>query len=237
MAERLVVLHEDPHLLAVVKPSGVLTQGTPAGEMTLEAAVREHLGRDGTSPVYLGTVHRLDRPVSWVVVWARTPKAARRLAAQFEAREVAKEYWAIVERAGAPELPAEATWDDWLADPDAMGLARVVAPGTPGARRAITRSVPDRAERTPEGTAWLRLRPETGRTHQLRVQAARRGCPILGDVAYGARGTFPGGIALHARTLRILHPILRQPLRLVAPVPPSWAERGILLPGSSRDVP
>src|SRR4051794_11495719 len=97
MTEPLVVLFEDPHCLAVVKPAGLLTQGTAAGEPTLEAAVRRYLTPGAPASPYLGTVHRLDRPVSGVVVWARTPKAARRLADQFARRAARKEYWAIVE--------------------------------------------------------------------------------------------------------------------------------------------
>src|SRR4051794_16835739 len=92
----LVVLFEDPHCLVVAKPAGMLTQGTAAGEPTLEAAVRRHRNHSAPASAYVVTVHRLDRPVSGVVVWAKTPKAARRLAAQFASRTVTKEYWAIV---------------------------------------------------------------------------------------------------------------------------------------------
>src|SRR4051812_9164252 len=99
MTEPLVVLFEDAHVLAVAKPAGIATQGPPAGPPTLEGAVRRHLAPAAPGAVYLGTVHRLDRPVSGAVVWAKTPKAARRLAAQFAARHVRKEYWAVVETA------------------------------------------------------------------------------------------------------------------------------------------
>src|SRR5947209_8292608 len=106
----VLVLYSDEHLVAVSKPAGVLTQGTPAGDPTLEDAVRRHLG----GPAFLGTVHRLDRPVSGVVLWARTPKAARRLSAHFAARQVVKEYWAAVEGGARPGLPGRGVWDDWL---------------------------------------------------------------------------------------------------------------------------
>ena len=102
MTEPLVVLFEDPHCLAVVKPAGLLTQGTAAGEPTLEAEVRRYLNPGAPGAPYLGTVHRLDRPVSGVVVWAKTPKAARRLAGQFARRTARKEYWAIVEETRPP---------------------------------------------------------------------------------------------------------------------------------------
>jgi 23S rRNA pseudouridine1911/1915/1917 synthase len=231
MTEPLVVLFEDAHCLAVVKPAGLLTQGTAAGEPTLEAAVRRYLSPGAPDAPYLGTVHRLDRPASGVVVWARTPKAARRLADQFARRAARKEYWAIVEGDVPPSGPdRDEVWDDWLAPADAAGVVRAVAPGTPRARRALTRVRHGSAARLPAATSWLRLWPETGRTHQLRAQAAARGRPILGDLAYGATRPFPRGIALHARALTLRHPILQTPLTWVAPLPESWDAAGITLP-------
>jgi 23S rRNA pseudouridine1911/1915/1917 synthase len=220
--EPLAILRDDPHLIAVVKPAGLLTQGYAGGDSTLEDLVRRHLRPDDPASVYLGTVHRLDRPVSGVVVWAKTPRAARRLAAQFAGREVGKQYWALAEGPAA----IEETWDDWLGPVDASGVARVVAEGSPGARRAVTRVRPLAGE-TPPGTAFLALEPETGRTHQLRAQASHRGRPIVGDAAYGSTRLFPRGIALHARSLRFEHPALRDEVRLEAPVPAAWVEFGI----------
>ncbi|MBV8382451.1 MAG: RluA family pseudouridine synthase [Planctomycetaceae bacterium] len=233
MTESLLILYEDSHCLAVVKHAGLLTQGIPGRESTLEEAVRRHLRPDDPASAYIATVHRLDRPVSGVVVWAKTPKAARRLAAQFADRQAVKEYWAVVEEtpgASEPSLDAAGAWDDWVTPPDASGVARAVAPRAPGARRAVTRYQCDRAGRLPPGTAWLRLWPETGRTHQLRAQAAARGAPILGDSTYGSTRPFAPGIALHARALTIEHPILRRAICLVAPLPDAWSEQGIRLP-------
>src|SRR4051794_17912786 len=105
----MIVLYEDAHCLAVAKPAGMPTQGAPTGEPTLEAAVRRYLRPHDPSTVYLGTVHRLDRPVSGVVIWAKSPKAARRLADQFARRQARKEYWAIVE--GRPRAEA-GLWED-----------------------------------------------------------------------------------------------------------------------------
>lgn len=232
MDEPLVVLFEDPHCLAVVKPAGLLTQGIAAGEPTLETAVRRHLNPGAPESVYLGTVHRLDRPVSGVVVWARTPRAARRLADQFARRAARKEYWAVVER-GVPETVRDEVWEDWLAPAGPRGTVGRTNPDAPGARRAVTRVGWTSGARLPAGTAWLRLWPETGRTHQLRAQAACRGCPILGDTAYGSARPFPRGIALHARALTVRHPILRTPLTWVAPLPEAWVAAGIVLPESS----
>ena len=216
------ILHEDPHLLVVNKPAGLLTQGRVGGEPSLETRVRAYLAPDDPASVYLGTVHRLDRPVSGVVLWAKTAKAARRLADQFSKREARKEYRAIV--AGRPTAD-RGGWEDWLCEEDTgLGRVQVCLAGTPRARRAFTRFEldpgPDRT--LPEGTSGLRLFPETGRTHQLRVQAASRGMPILGDSLYGSDRAFPEGIALHARSLEIAHPISDLRMTFRAPLPEAW---------------
>jgi 23S rRNA pseudouridine1911/1915/1917 synthase len=240
----LAVLFEDADCLAVVKPAGQFTQGTwaPPGESTLEQVVRRHLDPNQPAAVYLGIVHRLDRPTSGVLIWAKTPRAARRLSAQFERRRVVKEYWAIVESPAAVEprgveaaagVPAagsgDETWSDWLTRTGRTGLACLVPPGTPGSRRAVTRVHREEAGTLPGGVAWLRLWPETGRTHQLRAQAAARGMPILGDSEYGSTLPFgpPHAIALHAQSLRVQHPILRTPMILSAPVSTEWERLGI----------
>lgn len=230
----LEILYEDAECLAVVKPAGQFTQGTwaPPGELTLEQAIRRYLGPDDPGAVYLGIVHRLDRPTSGVLIWAKTPRAARRLSSQFERRHVVKEYWALVDcGADGPGTPpaGDDAWSDWLTRPGKNGLVRPVPPGTPGARPATTRVRRGAtAAGLPDTIAWLRLWPETGRTHQLRVQAAARGMPILGDVEYGSRLAFgpPNAIALHARSLEIRHPTLQTPMTLVASIPPAWRSFG-----------
>ncbi len=236
----LHVLHEDADCLAVVKPAGQFTQGTwaPPGELTLEQAVRVHLDPERPESAYVGIVHRLDRPTSGVLIWAKTPKAARRLSAQFERRRVEKEYWALVERTGAAQgespgregvpLSVDPVWTDWLTRTARTGSAEVVGPETPGARSAVTRVAVQPSPGLIAGLAWLRLRPETGRTHQLRAQAGARGLPILGDHDYGAKTPFgPHAIALHARELRLRHPTLQTPMTLIAPLPLSWTAFGI----------
>lgn len=230
----LEILHEDADCLAVIKPAGQFTQGTwaPPGEMTLEQAIRRYLGPDDPGAVYLGIVHRLDRPTSGILIWAKTPRAARRLSKQFENRQAVKEYWALVEsvaaESGGPGVGDEETWSDWLTRPGQAGIARLAPPGTPGAREAVTRVRRMASAGLAPGLAWLRLRPETGRTHQLRVQAAARGLPILGDAEYGAAARFdpPHAIALHARSLVIRHPTLQMPMTLVAPLPDAWGRLG-----------
>jgi 23S rRNA pseudouridine1911/1915/1917 synthase len=229
MSPPLVILFEDNHCLAAAKPAPLLTQGPP-GIPTLEglakAYVKDRYGKAGN--VYLGIPHRLDRPVSGVVLFARNTKAARRLAEQFQRRQVAKTYWAVVEGTVQPE---EGSWDDWLLKlPEEARAVRTEA-NTPGARRAVLRY--RRLETGPAGTL-LALQPETGRMHQIRLQAASRGWPILGDVAYGAHQPFgmPAAtprdrvIALHARSLTFLHPIRYEPVMVTAPLPESWHELG-----------
>lgn len=227
MTGPLNVLYEDAHVLAVDKPAGLLTQGTPGAEPTLEEAVRRYLGSASTGPVYLGTVHRLDRPVSGVVVWAKTSKAARRLASEFAARETVKEYWALVE---TRDHVKAGVWDDWLSrSTDADKIVTAAAPDAPGARRAVTRYEAGRAASLPAGLLWLRLWPETGRTHQLRAQASLHGLPVWGDAPYGSARPFLLGIALHARTLTFRHPVLRRAMSVTAPPPEVWTRQGIEL--------
>ncbi len=226
----LEVLYEDNHCLAVAKPAPLLTQGVPPGVPTLEALVKAYLKEKYHKPgnVYLGIPHRLDRPVSGVVVFARNTKAARRLAEQFQSRQVRKVYWAVVERSPQGELPpAEGAWEDWLLKIKDEARTERVSADTPGARRAVLRF---RRLHDAEDGALLEIEPETGRMHQIRVQAAVRGWPVRGDAAYGARLPFglPAElprdrvIALHARSLTFLHPIRYEPLTVTAPLPPAW---------------
>ena len=117
------------------------------------------------------------------------------------------------------------------------GVARIAAEGDPGARHAVTRFRRSQAAALPRGCSWLRLWPETGRTHQLRVQSASRGLPIVGDTTYGASRPFPRGIALHARSLSVRHPILQTPMLLVAPLPADWTREGMILSGAAEGLP
>jgi 23S rRNA pseudouridine1911/1915/1917 synthase len=247
LIEPLSILFEDEHCLALSKPAGQFSQGSwaPEGETTLETAVRHYLQPAAPDRVYLGIVHRLDRPTSGVIIWAKTEKAARRLSTQFLRRTAVKEYWGIVEPAAIGPSPGEAlqptsagtaldgeqVWHDWLSRPDDSGRASAVGTDAPGAREAITRVRQGQAVSLPLGCTWLRLRPETGRTHQLRIQAARRGTPILGDVIYGANRPLaqPHRVALHARSLTVRHPTIGRDLVLVAEVPSWWNDEGIVL--------
>ena len=240
--DRLVILYEDAHCLAVVKPPGQFTQGSwaPPGEITLETAVRQYLDPGDPGAVYLGIAHRIDRPTSGLLIWAKTPKAARRLSSQFERRRVVKEYWAIVE-ARDPSSRASGSreiWNDWLTLADAKGVVSIAHAHAAGAREAITTVCFEAPGSLPTRFGWLRLWPQTGRTHQLRAQAAARGMPIVGDLDYGATNppAIAKGIALHARSLSLNHPITGAEMTLVAPVPPTWTEAGITLPEADTGV-
>lgn len=217
------VLWEDPHGLAVNKPAGLLTQpGSDPGEPTLLDWVRDHLRRAGMGDApYVGTVHRLDRPVSGVILWGKTAKATRRWAEQFRLRSVRKEYWALVEGTVGPP-GSRGTWLDAIGPPGRDGRAAIAPAGEPGFAAARTEFEVAAASGTPDGWTRLILRPETGRTHQLRAQAAARGWPILGDRTYDSARPFPAGIALHARSLVADHPIRLAAMTWTAPPPPAW---------------
>lgn len=219
----LQVLYEDNHLLAVSKPAGLATMGVQPGTPSLLQQAKEYLARKYRKPgnVYLGTVSRLDAPVTGVVLFARTSKAARRLAEQFRGRTVEKCYWALV---GQRVWPAEGRLIDWLIHHERDQKVLATGPTARGAQQAVLhyRLLGQVAD------VWLlEVRPETGRKHQIRVQLARHGYPIVGDFKYGSRQPFPQGIALHARSLAFTHPVSHQRIVLVAPLPPSWRKLGI----------
>jgi 23S rRNA pseudouridine1911/1915/1917 synthase len=215
------ILYEDNHCLAVVKPSGVLSTHYEGGEETLDRAVKAYLKAKHHKPgnVFLGIVHRLDRPVSGVLLFARTSKAAARLARQFREGSIEKVYWAIVE--GEVKQTA-GTLEDWLRKDKNRGRVEVVEPDEPDARQALLHYHRCAVH---GGLTRLEVRPQTGRTHQLRVQLAHHGHPIYGDAKYGAIHTFGRAIGLHARALTFLHPIRHEPITLTAEVPRNWRGR------------
>jgi 23S rRNA pseudouridine1911/1915/1917 synthase len=238
MADALEILYEDNHLLAVSKPAPLLTQGVPAGVPTLEGMVKAYLKEKyhKAGNVYLGIPHRLDRPVSGVIVFARNTKAARRLAEQFQTHEVRKVYRAVVEATPAGELPPEqGHCVDWLLKVSEEARTERVDAETPGSKRAVLRF--RRLNATADG-ALLEIEPETGRMHQIRVQTAARGWPVRGDTLYGSRMPFgpPAElprdriIALHAWSLTFLHPIRYEPMTLTAPLPAAWEEWAGVVP-------
>jgi 23S rRNA pseudouridine1911/1915/1917 synthase len=221
------LLYEQGPCLAVSKPGGLLTQ-SPPGIDNLEARVRQFLlhreQRHGN--IYLTVAHRLDRPVSGVILLNRHVRAARRVAEQFQRRAVDKIYYAVVE--GCLAEP-EGTWTDFLRKIPDQPQAELVPPDHPDARKAILHF---RVLQAAPVSSLLEIRLETGRMHQIRLQAASRGFPILGDFLYGA--THPFGpetddprrnwIGLHARHIRFHHPMTRLPVEVTAPWPVPWLE-------------
>jgi 23S rRNA pseudouridine1911/1915/1917 synthase len=217
----LDILYEDNHCLAVAKPSGVPSTHDQGTEETLDRAVKQYLKEKYQKPgnVFLGVVQRLDKPVSGVLLFARTSKAAARLAQQFREGTVDKVYWAVVE--GEVTTPA-GTLEDWLKKDRAVGRVEVVEPRAPGARQALLHF---QRRGGHGGLTWLEVRPQTGRTHQLRVQLAHHGHPIYGDAKYGSIHTFGRAVGLHARALTFLHPVRYEPITLTAELPRAWRGR------------
>ena len=219
----LDVLYENNHLLVINKPAGLATQGVTDDEPSAVKLAKEYLKRKYKKPgnVYVGVVSRLDAAVSGVLVLARTSKAAARLSEQFRERQTRKIYWAVVDK---PPKQNEGTLTDWLKKDEKTQRMVVAITRTIGAQKAcLSYRV---LKRLPAG-ALLEVELETGRKHQIRVQLAHHGCPILGDRKYGSRRPFTSGIALHARTLAIAHPVKKETLTFTAPLPSSWSE----LPG------
>ncbi len=222
----LDVLFEDNHLLFVNKPANLPTMGAAAGRPSLVEQVRSYLKIKYHKPgrAYVGIVSRLDALASGVIVLARTSKAAGRLSEQFRQGDVIKLYWALVE--GRPE-PASGECLDRIRKDEArqrMYVTRQSHPDTLSARLSYrTLAQFPRA-------SLLEIRLDTGRKHQIRVQMAQRGHPILGDRKYGAIRSFPRGIALHARQIAVKHPVRPETIAIEAPVPSCWKE---FVPGRS----
>lgn len=229
MNSGFTILYEDNHCLVIAKPAGVLTQAPP-GIDSIEVRVKTFLAqRDGRSgPVYLGMPHRLDRPATGALLAGKSRQATRRLAEQFEGRSVEKTYW--IAAAGDVE-PAEGTWTDFLRKIPDEPRAEVVAENHPEGRLAVLHY---RVLERTAGRSLLEIRLETGRTHQIRVQAAARGLPVLGDAMYGSSVAFgpqhaderERAIALHARTIAFRHPKTSDRLSVTAPLDAAWDELG-----------
>ena len=216
------VLHLDNHLLVVDKPAGMLSQGDRTGDLDLVTWAKAFLKAEFDKPgnVFVGLVHRLDRPVSGVVVLARTSKAAGRLSDQFRRRTVDKRYLAIVEG----RLDGGGTATDWLRKEEG-GTVRRVAQGAEGAKKA---RLVWRALASDGRHSLVEVELLTGRAHQVRVQLAGLGAPVAGDLRYGASAPLGDGrgIALHAARLTVEHPTLREPVATVSAPPARW--RGLL---------
>lgn len=210
------VIYEDNHLLVVNKSAGILVQGDVTGDAPLVELCKEYIKKKHQKPgaVFLGVVHRIDRPVSGVVVLARTSKALERMNALFRERETKKTYWAIVRNKPPRE---EDTLVHWLSKDEKKNKATAYRKDTVGALRS---ELQYKVVGTAEGHWLLEVNPVTGRPHQIRVQLASIGCVIKGDVKYGDDlPNADGSICLHARHLTFVHPVKKELISLEAALP------------------
>ena len=218
------VLYEDNHLLVLNKPAGLPTMGTPGGVPTLLTLAKDYIKQKYQKPgnVYLGVMSRLDAPVTGVVLLARTSKAAARMTEQFRTHVVQKTYWTLVE--GTPH-PAGGNYTDWLIQDERHRRMRVVGQqglmvgGDLGAKEA---RLAYRLLSSDGPMSLLEVELETGRKHQIRLQMAHHGHPVVGDRKYGSQLKFSPGIALHARRLVVAHPVRGEAMVFEAPLPNSW---------------
>ena len=209
------VLFEDNHLLALLKPAGVLSMGDDTGDVTMVDIAREYMRVNYNKPgnIFVGVVHRLDRPVSGVLLFASTSKAASRLSDQFRRGTVKKTYRAIVE---TTSKVADARLVDWLRKDHSSNIVSCVNSKAAGAQECILEY---RVQSQGNGLAHLNVEPITGRSHQIRVQLASRQMPIVGDVKYGSRHPRGGRISLHAHRLEFDHPTLKTRMEIVSEIP------------------
>jgi len=225
----MTILYEDNHIIAVNKTCNEIVQGDKTGDTPLSEMVKEYLKVKYNKPgeVFLGVPHRLDRPTSGVVLFARTSKALTRLNEMFREKStdrctdrtqntdrISKTYWAIVQ--GAPKVP-EARLENYLIRNEAQNKSYIAKPGAKDAKRAVLNY---RTLVRGENYTLLEIELETGRHHQIRCQLAAIGCPIKGDLKYGAkRSNSDGGICLHARKIEFIHPVKKEKICIEAPVP------------------
>ncbi len=227
----LDILYENGPCLAVNKPAGLLTQA-PRGVDSLEWRVKDYVRKveNRGENCYLGVPHRLDRPVSGVILFGKHSRATRRLSEQFEARQIEKMYRAVV--AGHVEQNS-GTWVDFMRKVPDKALAQIVSPIKPDAREAILHFIVlKRFEWGDKPVTLLEIRLETGRMHQIRLQCSTHGHPILGDATYGSEIPFGEHfdderrreIALHSHSISFADPMTREPVSLTAPLPALWSE-------------
>ena len=211
------VLYEDNHIIAVSKTCHEIVQGDKTGDTPLSETVKAYIKEKYQKPgeVFLGVTHRLDRPTTGVVLFARTSKALTRLNAMFQSHElIQKTYWAIVQ---SPPPTPEGKLENYLLRNEQQNKSFVVKPNTQNAKRAVlTYKTIAQSDRY----TLLEINLETGRHHQIRCQLAAIGSPIKGDLKYGAKRSNPdGGISLHARKIEFIHPVSKLPIEITAPVP------------------
>lgn len=210
------ILFEDNHLIAVNKRSGDIVQVDETGDEPLDEKVKKYIAAKYNKPseVFLGVMHRLDRPVSGVILFARTSKALARMNAVFKNREVKKTYWAVVRNKPAAE---SGTLIHYLLKNQQKNVVTAHNKEVAGSQRA---ELSYKLIGELGGYYLLEIDPLTGRSHQIRVQLSTMGCPIVGDNKYGyPRGSRKGSICLHARKLQFVHPVKKEPVTIFAKLP------------------
>lgn len=219
------VLYEDNHIIAVNKHTGDLVQADQTGDIPLADRVKAYIKKKYNKPgaVFLGIPHRIDRPVSGVVIFARTSKALTRLNKMFQEKdkEIEKIYWAIVENTPRED---EEQLRDYIRRNPKQNKSYIAATEKDGAKLAL---LDYSLLACSQKYFLLEVKLHTGRHHQIRCQLAAIGCPIRGDLKYGAKRSIEGGgIGLHARKLGFLHPVKKEPVEIIAPVPKDnlWKE-------------
>ncbi len=212
------VLYEDNHVIAVSKTCHEIVQGDKTGDIPLSEMVKAYIKDKYNKPgeVFLGVTHRLDRPTTGIVLFARTSKALSRLNEMFKSHEqIKKTYWAIVPTNN--QLPSANRLENYLWRNEKQNKSFVVKPGTKDAKRAVlSYQIIAKGDRY----TLLEINLETGRHHQIRCQLAAIGWPIKGDLKYGSKRSNPdGGISLHARKIEFIHPVSKNAICITAPVP------------------
>lgn len=213
----MTVVYEDNHIIVVNKTSSEIVQGDKTGDIPLSETVKQYLKEKYQKPgnVFVGVTHRLDRPVSGLVVFAKTSKALSRLNEMFKNSEVKKTYWAVVK-----ECPRELEGElvHYLVRNEKQNKSYAYDKEVPDSKKAILHY---RLIARSQNYNLLEVDLKTGRHHQIRCQLAKMGCPIKGDLKYGfARSNPDGSICLHARRISFIHPVSKEQIDLEAPVPP-----------------
>jgi Pseudouridylate synthases, 23S RNA-specific len=221
------VIYEDNHIIIVNKQSGEIVQGDKTGDRPLSDIVKDYIKEKYQKPgaVFLGVVHRLDRPVSGLVIFARTSKALTRLNKMFVEGEVHKTYWAIVKKETGTRSQDTGEWHTlthWLVRNEKQNKSYAYDHEKPNAKKAILKY---RTIGQSDNYTLLEVNLMTGRHHQIRCQLAAMGCPIKGDLKYGAPRSNPdGSISLMSRRVEFIHPVSKAPIIVDAPIPqdPLW---------------
>lgn len=214
--DNLNVLFEDNHLIIVNKRAGDIVQGDKTGDKPLSTVVKEYLKEKYHKPgeVFLGVVHRLDRPTSGIIIFARTSKALERLNKMLREKQIQKTYWAIVKQ--TPEKKQDSLVNYLKKNPK-NNKSTVYRHEIDGSKRAVLHY---KTLKSLDNYTLLEIDLETGRHHQIRAQLAAIGSPIKGDLKYGAsRSNKDGSIHLHARKIKFIHPVRKEEINLIAPVP------------------